>query len=192
MTERTHDMAAWTALTIALVVTPLTNMSITTFVSILVLNQIGSAFPDLDQPTAEFYRELPASSLFGKLLSPLMGTHRMLSHSIIGMAIIGYLAHLLFGYLGQIILIDMNLAWWAFMLGYLSHLVMDSFTKDGVPWLFPIPIRFGFPPFRFLRIKTGKTMELIFAYPALVLLNGYLIYSHYDKFADFFSNYISK
>ncbi len=192
MTERTHDMAALTALMIAFVFTPLTQVTIVTLVAMLVLSQIGSAFPDLDQPTAEFYKELPASSFFGRLLSPLMGSHRMISHSIIGMIIIGYLLHLLLTYLGTIILIDMKLAWSAFMLGYLSHLIADSFTKEGVPWLFPIPIRFGFPPFRFLRIKTGKIMETVLAYPALVALNGYLIYMNYGKVLDFFHNYISR
>ena len=55
--------------------------------------------------------------------------------------------------------------------GFVSHLIMDTFTKEGVPWLFPIPIRFGIPPFSFLRLKTGGMLEKTFVFPGLILLN---------------------
>ena len=188
MTERTHDHFGLTALTLAFIYATPNQISLVTLVAIIIANQIGSAFPDLDQPTAEFYQELPAGSIFGRLLSPLLGSHRLLSHSFIGLAIFSYLLHLLLIYLSQIILIDMSLVWWSFILGYLSHLIADSFTKVGVPWFFPIPLRIGFPPIKWLRITTGKFMEKIIIYPALFALNGYLIYLHYPKFVDFFSS----
>ena len=187
MTERTHDLFGLTALTLAFIYATPAQISLVTLVAIVIANQIGSAFPDLDQPTAEFYQELPAGSIFGRLLSPLLGSHRLLSHSFIGLAIFSYLLHLLLTYLSHIILIDMSLVWWSFVLGYLSHLIADSLTKVGVPWFFPIPLRIGFPPFKWLRITTGKFMEKIIIYPALFALNGYLIYLNYPKFVDFFS-----
>jgi membrane-bound metal-dependent hydrolase YbcI (DUF457 family) len=58
--------------------------------------------------------------------------------------------------------VDTDLVWWAFMIGMFSHLVMDSFTKEGVPWLLPIPIKFGFPPLKRLRVTTGKLGEAVF------------------------------
>ena len=67
---------------------------------------------------------------------------------------------------------------------------MDTITKNGVPWLFPLPIRFGFPPFRFMRISTGTFMEKVGVYSSLLGLNIYLIYSNYGKFLDFFGNRI--
>ncbi len=188
MTERTHDLFGLTALTLAFIYATPTQISLVTLVVVVIVNQIGSAFPDLDQPTAEFYQELPAGSLIGRLLSPLLGSHRLLSHSFIGLALFGYLLHLLLIYLSHIILIDMSLVWWSFALGYLSHLIADSFTKVGVPWFFPIPLRIGFPPFKWLRITTGKFIEKIIIYPALFALNGYLIYLNYPKFVDFFSS----
>lgn len=190
MTERTHDLAGLTALTLAFLIYMPTQISLVTLVAVGIANQIGTAFPDLDQPTAEFYREIPAVTFLGYLFSPLFGTHRHISHSIIGMALYGWLIHLLLTYLSTIILIDMNLVWWSFMLGFFSHLVMDTLTKDGVPWLFPMPIRFGFPPFRFMRITTGKFMEKIGVYTALLGLNLYLIYVNYVKFVEFFANRI--
>jgi inner membrane protein len=190
MTERTHDLAGLTALTLAFLIYMPTQISLVTLVAVGIANQIGTAFPDLDQPTAEFYREIPAVSFLGHLLSPLFGTHRHISHSIIGMALYGWVFHLPLNYLAKFILVDMAMVWWSFMLGFLSHLVMDTLTKDGVPWLFPLPVKFGFPPLRFLRITTGKFMEKVGVYTLLLGLNIYLIYSNYGKFVDFFSNRI--
>lgn len=193
MTERTHDIAALTALTIALVLTPLTPMTVGTLGVALLANQIGSAVPDLDQPTAEFYREIPAAgSIVGKVLSPLFGGHRFISHSLLGLVLIGWGMKAAIGYIGQFVIIDMDIVWWAFILGYISHLVTDSLTKEGVPWLFPIPLRFGFPPIKALRVKTGKIMETVAVYPAIIALNGYLIYTHYGKFHEFFTKYIMR
>lgn len=65
------------------------------------------------------------------------------------------------------------------MIGYLSHLLTDSLTTEGVPWFFPIPIRLGFPPFKSLRLKTGGLIEKVLIFPGLVILNAYLFYSYY-------------
>lgn len=190
MTERTHDLAALTALTIALVIFPLTPMTIGTLGAAVIANQIGSAVPDFDQSTAEFYRELPAGSLIGKLMSPLFGGHRFISHSLIGLGLVGWGVRIALTYLQQFLIIDMEIVWGTFMIGYISHLVADTLTKEGVPWLFPIAIRFGFPPIKSLRVRTGKFMETLAVYPALVALNGYLIYTNYSKFHEFFTKYL--
>lgn len=192
MTERTHDLAGLTLLTLAFVVLPLTQVSLVNFFAVLIANQIGTSFPDLDQPTAEFYQELPAGSVLGHLFSPLLGGHRHISHSLLGLAIYSYIFHLLLNYLARYFALDMSLVWWSFVLGFASHLVMDSLTKEGVPWFFPIPIRFGFPPFKMLRITTGGFLEKFFVYPGLIVLNGYLLYLHYNMFTSFFSKYLVK
>lgn len=192
MTERTHDLAALTCLTIAAVILPLTPITLGTLAAVIIANQIGSAFPDFDQPTAEFYRELPAGSLIGKLISPLLGGHRLISHSILGLGIISYILWLLLTYLTKFLVVDMNLVWWAFILGYLSHLFMDTLTKEGVPWLFPIPIKFGIPPLKFMRITTGQFFEVFVLYPGLFVLNGYLVYANYSKFTELVGSYIIK
>lgn len=192
MTEKTHDLAGLTMLVAVIALLPPLTMTVGTFAAVVLANQIGSAFPDFDQPTAEFYRELPAGSYIGRMVAPLLGGHRFLSHTLFGVGLIGWGAKLLLDYLHQFLIVDMDLVWGAFVLGYLSHLLVDSFTKDGVPWLFPIPAKIGFPPFRFLRIRTGQVMETLGFYPALVALNGYLIYHNYGKFADFFIVHLVK
>lgn len=57
------------------------------------------------------------------------------------------------------------------MIGYFSHLFMDMFTREGVPLLLPIPVKFGLPPFKRLRMTTGKAIETWVVFPTLILVN---------------------
>lgn len=184
MTNRTHDLAAMTTLVVTASFASLPQMTLATVVVAVGANLLGAVVPDLDQPTAEFWNRIPAGTILGRLVHPLMGTHRLISHSIVGVILAGIgLKHLLTA-IGGVLLVDMNVVWWATMMGYLSHMVMDTFTREGVPWLFPIPIRFGFPPFKFLRITTGGMIEKGVIFPGLLILNGYLIYQNYTKFLE--------
>lgn len=190
MTGRTHDLAAFTALGYIVTTYLVPYISLSTAIGAVSANLIGGLFPDLDQPTAKLWRDLPAGTIFGKLLSPLFGGHRFLSHSLLGLGIFGWGVNYLLQLMGSTILIDMHIVWIAFMIGYLSHLIMDSFTKEGVPWLFPLPIRFGFPPFKFLRIKTGGLIEQVIVFPGLLLFNIYLYYTHYAKVLDYLHHFL--
>lgn len=76
------------------------------------------------------------------------------------------------------------------MVGYISHLLMDTVTKEGVPWLFPIPIKFGIPPFKAFRIKTGGLIEKAVIFPGLLLFNVWLYYTFYGNFLNFVKHYI--
>jgi membrane-bound metal-dependent hydrolase YbcI (DUF457 family) len=62
------------------------------------------------------------------------------------------------------------------MLAQLSHLLADSLTIEGVPWLFPIPFKFGFPPFAFLRMKTGGWIERLLVFPSVFVLTLWIYY----------------
>ncbi len=179
MTGRTHDLAAFTTLTYFIATQHVPHMSLGTAVTAFAANMIGGLMPDIDDATSDFWQKIPAGSFFGKVLHPLIGHHRMISHSFVGMAIAGYLVHLLLDAMHHVLLVDMTVVWWALMIGYASHLVMDFITKEGIPWFFPIPIRFGFPPFKFLRIRTGGPLEQFFIFPGLIAVNGYFIYVYY-------------
>lgn len=76
------------------------------------------------------------------------------------------------------------------MIGYISHLVADTFTREGVPWLFPIPWKIGIPPFSFLRIETGGLVEKSFVFPILLMSNIVIYYTHYNKFLDLLKHYL--
>lgn len=190
MTGRTHDLAAFTAINYIIATQPLLSMSLSTGFVALAANMIGGVAPDIDQPTADLWNKLPAGSIIGRIITPIMGGHRFISHSLLGMALWGFGLKLILARLHSVLLVDMDIVWWTFMIGYASHLIMDTFTKEGVPWLFPIPFRFGIPPLKFLRIQTGGIVEKAMVFPALMVGNGYLIYHHYGKYLDLLRHYI--
>lgn len=160
MTARTHDLAAITALGIVAVITQPLGLNFSTILIAILANQIGGITPDIDQPTAPFWRNLPIAGYFGKVVDRMLGGHRFITHSVLGIVLFGFLAQSLLHFLHPIMKsVYIPVVWWAFIIGMVSHLVMDTFTKEGVPWLLPIPIKFGIPPIRALRITTGKKAE---------------------------------
>lgn len=192
MTARTHDLAAITALGVIVLLQPERSISLSTAIAAVIANQIGGITPDIDQPTAPFWRNLPAAGVFGRMFGKLLGGHRFLTHSILGLVLFGFAARALLAFLGPLLgAIDTGLVWWAYMIGMVSHLVMDSFTKEGVPWLLPIPIKFGFPPLKRLRVTTGKKVELLLVFPGLVIFNA-LFYAHqHARLLDLLKRHVS-
>lgn len=190
MTGRTHDLAGFTALSLVVATQPLQEITLATAIVSVSANFIGALAPDIDQPTAKLWHSIRGGSIIGKLISPLLGGHRFISHSIIGIFLFGFLAKAILGMIGTVLIVDLNIVWLAFMIGYISHLLMDTLTRDGVPWLFPIPFNFGVPPLKFLRIKTGGIVEKSFIFPGLVISNIYIYYTHYQKFLELLRHYI--
>lgn len=181
MKARTHDLAAITALGIAIAVEPQQTITLGTAIAAVIANQLGGIAPDIDQPTAPFWRNLPIGGFAGRVIDKMLGGHRFITHSILGLVLFGFLTRLLLTTLGPVMPhIDTTLVWWAFMIGMFSHLVMDSFTKEGVPWLLPIPVKFGFPPLKRLRVTTGKIGEAIF-FGAILLFDLRYCSVHYHE-----------
>jgi len=193
MIARTHDVAAFTALVAIVLAQPLRSVTLATAVAAVLANQIGGIAPDIDQPTAPFWRNLPIGGMFGKLIGRTLGGHRFLSHSLLGLALFGFLTKALLAFLHPIMPhVDVSLVWWAFMIGMVSHLFMDSFTKEGVPWLLPIPFKFGFPPLRRMRVTTGKGVEKFIILPLLIGVSVWLFASHYVEISTFTHQYIHR
>jgi inner membrane protein len=182
MTARTHDLAAITALGIVVLAQPLRTVTLATAIVAVFANLIGGIAPDVDQPTAPFWRNLPVGGFIGRLFDKLLGGHRFISHSILGLAIFGFAVHWLLVFLHPIMSsVNIGLVWWAFIIGMVSHLVMDTLTKEGVPWLLPVPVKFGLPPLKDFRITTGKAVETFGVFPALLVFNAWLYYANYHK-----------
>lgn len=191
MTGRTHDLAAFTALSVVIVTQPLPEITMGTALVALGANMIGGIAPDIDQSTAPFWRNLPPMRIFGRLFGKLLGGHRFLSHSILGMVVFGVLFNLILKFFQPSIPnINLEVVWWAFMIGFVSHLVMDTFTKEGVPWLLPVPVSFGFPPVRALRVTTGEFFEKYILFPLLLVITGYIYYTYYDKILELLRHYL--
>ena len=188
MTGRTHDLAGFTALSIIASSGDIPKMTLATALFGLSACFIGALAPDIDQPTADLWGRIPAGSVIGRIFSPFLGGHRFISHSIIGIILFGVLLKMLLAMASTIILVDMNIVWWCFMIGFISHLLIDMLTKEGVPWLFPIPFVFCFPPLQFLRIKTTGLVEKSVIFPGLLFLNVYVYVTHYHVFLSFLKN----
>ncbi len=186
MTGRTHDAAALTALGLSVVFFGIPSVTLATALVAILANQIGGIAPDIDQPTAPFWRNLPIGGFFGRFTDKLLGGHRFLTHSLIGAGLLAWLANWLLIFLQPIMPhVDIHLVWLAFVIGLISHLIMDSFTKEGVPWLLPIPIKLGIPPIKALRVTTGKVLENFVIFPGLILINIALCAHYYPQIVAF-------
>ena len=80
MIGRTHDLAAFTSLVIAAIYLPIETMSIGNALAVLLVAMVGGLLPDLDEPTADIWDTIPVGEVLGRVLSPLFGKHRNISH----------------------------------------------------------------------------------------------------------------
>lgn len=191
MTGRTHDLAAFTALSLVVATQPLpTDITLATGIVAISANFVGGLAPDIDQSTATLWGRLRGGRIWGRIFAPLFGGHRFISHSILGIFLFGIGAKFLLQAMSSVLIVNMDVVWWAFMIGFISHLIMDTISRDGVPWLFPIPIRLGFPPFRFLRMKTGGFLEKTLVFPGLIITNIWIYYAYYGRFLEILKSYI--
>jgi len=128
---------------------------------------LGGTAPDLDKPR-QFWARALAHTAFGG--------HRHLSHSLVGLILASALAGLVLGGVGPAFGIAPALPFLGFVAGYVSHLVLDSLTIEGVPWLFPVHTYVGVPPWSHLRVRTGNFVEQFVVMPALLASIGWIGY----------------
>ena len=166
----------------------------------LVLVGFGALLPDVDHPEGklvnakffgiEFFRIFPwLLKVIGALYTVLTGPisfcfrlfgvrlrghgfranfgHRGVTHSLLALGLLVALGELPF-FPWHWLHLGFLIGW-----GYASHLVADALTKQGVPFLWPLDRRFGFPPFRLLRLTTGQWTEytLVAVLTVLCLVN---------------------
>ncbi len=123
---------------------------------------IGALLPDIDT----------AQSTIGRMLFPLsrwlerrLG-HRGAVHSLCALLVLG---------VTTVPLARVNRFWWfALLVGYFSHLLLDTLNKEGVPLFYPSPVRAVMPKARRWRIAVGSKAEIVlmtvFSAFALLLL----------------------
>lgn len=190
MTGRSHDLAAFTAISFIVATQPIGQMSLATAFVAFTANMIGGLAPDLDQSTGALWKRLRGGSLIAKIISPIFGGHRHISHSVLGLVLFAVVSKLILILISNVLIVNIDIVWWAFMIGVVSHLVTDTFTHSGVPWFFPIPINVGIPPIKALRFHTGSIIEKGFVFPGLVLLNMWIFYAYHKEIIDFLKHNI--
>jgi inner membrane protein len=170
MTFKTHDVFAFTSLLAAAAYFPPTDLKLATLIVALIANIIGALLPDIDQASNRLWDLLPGGNFIGKILKELFLSHRTLSHSILGAFLIYEGVKWLIPRILNTGFVDTDLIIKAIMIGYISHLVIDLFTEEGLPLLFPIKIKFGIPPIKKWRIKTGGWFEKWVVFPGILVL----------------------
>ena len=126
----------------------------------------------------------------GKILYPIFGGHRHISHSILGLIFFGVVSKVLLLLIQNVLIVDIEIVWMSFMIGVVSHLIADTFTHSGVPWLFPLPINLGIPPIKALRFHTGSFVEKGIVFPGLILINMYIFYVYHKEIIEFLKHNI--
>jgi len=178
MTGRTHNAIAFASLVTVAAIYPPKDLNVLTLVGSMVAVSIGALFPDMDQAGNDLWNFLPATHSLGGVLRRVFYKHRTLTHSLVGV----YLTYRFLGWLLPKLLnpayVDPHLILYAFIIGFLSHLIADSFTEEGLPLLFPINLNFGIPPIKSWRIKTGHWSENLIVFPSVWI---YLIWFIHDK-----------
>jgi inner membrane protein len=84
---------------------------------------LGSILPDIDQPNSKISNNIP---ILPRLIS-IFSKHRGVFHSLLFAVLIPGLLWIFIGYSYGI----------AVFTGYLSHLLIDAFTKQGINFLHP-------------------------------------------------------
>ena len=151
--------------------------------ALIIATVLGSSAPDLDTPTGELWKKVPAGGLISRIVAPVfLGGHRHLSHSLIGFIIFTGLFSLFVKMIPYGIIVDnYHFIILAYAVGHLSHLFADMFTEMGVPLLFPLEYHFGIPPIKRMRIKTGHWFENLIVYPLVNIALLIVIYDYLTR-----------
>jgi inner membrane protein len=184
MTGRTHDLISFASLLTITSIYPPESLNLTTTVACLMGSVVGALVPDMDQATNRLWDMLPAGNFVGRVFRHLMLQHRTISHSIIGAFIFYKILDIFIPKLLNPDYVNSSIVIVSLMIGYVSHLIADSLTKEGVPLFFPLQFKIGIPPIRSLRITTGKFVETIIIFPGVLIYVFWLIYQKKEIFIN--------
>lgn len=186
MLSRTHNIVAFAALSSAVVYFAPTDIKTSTFILSLVANAVGALLPDIDQASNKLWGLLPFGNTFARYFNKAFLTHRGFTHSILGFWLV---EKLIFGGLSGILngtYVNIGMVYWSLMIGYISHLVADGITEEGLPLFFPLKYKFGLPPIKAMRIKTGGWFENLVITPTLVFFILWLLVVYWPIFSKIF------
>lgn len=117
---------------------------------------VSALIPDIESPNSFIGRKIPIMSHCNKMIFG----HRQAVHSLIG-SLVFFLIVLL---IVKVFHLPTQYAF-AALIGYLSHLVLDSFNPAGVPWLWPLKLRVKIP-----LTEPGGLLERVIILPVVIIL----------------------
>jgi membrane-bound metal-dependent hydrolase YbcI (DUF457 family) len=126
---------------------------------------VGSVLPDVDTSTSVIGQSFPSLS---RWLERRFG-HRTITHSLLGVLILASISSPLFFWHSSV---------FAFLLlGFVSHLILDTFNISGVPLLWPSRIVFWFFPHRAYRVAYNSPLERLIAFSCVVTALAFIPFS---------------
>ena len=174
MTGKTHRTIGMTAAAAAAayLVWTAPHYAPATVAAVLLAGHIGALLPDMDSTAGEIWQSIPMGKVVGTVASKAAFGHRNLTHSLVGLALFGGASWWLLSHLPGYWGLEMAWVWRAFMIGYVSHLLADGITEEGIPLLWPVQHMYGFPPrpFEDVRIVTGGWFENLIIFPAVAII----------------------
>ncbi len=169
MTGKTHQIIGITSGLAVFFIQSNPQYSPATFATVIVGSYLMSLLPDFDTANGSFWKSIPLGKVIGRTIDPLI-EHRNFSHSLLGILIIGWLVFKLINFLPDYWEIDKQLVFFPLLTAYISHLIADMITVEGIPVFFPYKKMFGIPPkpFNGARIVSGKWFENFVLFPFLI------------------------
>ncbi len=128
---------------------------------------LGSIFPDIDEPNSYIGRRF---YIISKIFKKIFG-HRGFTHSLFGLVVFVLLFYLFIFFFFSNFIIYPYFIILFFGIGYLSHLIGDFITSNGIPLLYP----FYNKRFSLSLFSTGSAGEDLFRI-FLGLLFIFLVY----------------
>ncbi|QQG42147.1 MAG: metal-dependent hydrolase [Candidatus Woesebacteria bacterium] len=182
MTARTHNAFAFASLVTAAAYFPPTHLNLSTLILGIVGTDIGALIPDMDTGGNYLWGLLPQGQKLGGFLRRIFYKHRTITHSLLGLFLIFKFFAWLLPRIFNSTFIDPQIILVSIMIGFVSHLIADSFTEEGIPLLYPIPLTFGIPPIKKVRIKTGHWFENFVIFPGIWIFLIWFVNIHKDIF----------
>lgn len=180
MTARTHDVIAFASLVTVAAYFPPASLTIYTLFASVIGNIAGALIPDMDEGGNRLWGLVPYGNSVGRVLSQIFYKHRTITHSLLGLFLVYKGLEWLIPKLANSNFIDSRILVASIVIGYLSHLIADGFTKEGLPLLFPLTFKFGIPPISALRITTGSWVEKFIVFPGVGIYLLWFIHLHSD------------
>ena len=119
----------------------------------------GALIPDIDTPHSRIQKYIPgAGAVVGHTLR-----HRGVTHSLAFTAAMYVLLTFTLPVPGVYIK--------AFAAGMISHLLLDSLNPMGVPWMWPLPGRFGIP-----LVSSSGLLEKLVIMPGMMAAALYMLW----------------
>lgn len=182
MVGKTHQLIGFASVYSAALLTGVEGINIQTFIACFILISLGSLTPDLDNEKNKIYTLVPIGQrTFSEVFERVFGKHRSVSHSFIGILILGWISHWLMYHIPLENGFNADYLWASFMIALIAHIGADMYTKDGVPLLWPLKITFYGIPFKPLRIRTGSWVEFVFVEGGVILSTAILTYILWDR-----------